>query len=166
MAAITKRGVALSGEGGFVPEMIKAVLERGMQAGLGQHLGYDKHEAAGRGSGNLRDGTTPKTVAIEVGDVQLDQLRDRNSSVALVLVSKGQRQIGGLADMIISLCAGGMTIWDIQAHLAAILGIELSHEMISKDHRRRRRGSDRVAVAAVGPDLLGHVSGRGGGHGL
>lgn len=132
LAATTERGVALTGEGGFLPEMIKAVLERGMQAELSEHLGYAKHDATGRGSGNSRNGTTPKTVATEVGDVQLDQPRDRNASFASALVPKGQRRLGGLEDMIISLYAGGMTIRDIQHHLAATLGTELSHETISK----------------------------------
>lgn len=112
--------------------MIKAVLERGMQAELAEHLGYDKHDPAGRGSGNSCNGTTPKTVVTEVGDVQLDQPRDRNASFTSVLVPKGRRRLGGVADMIISLYAGGMTIRDIQHHLAATLGTELSHETISK----------------------------------
>jgi putative transposase len=123
--------VTLTGEGGFLPEMIRAVLERGMDAELTDHLGYDRGDRAGHGSGNSRNGTTPKTVGTEVGDVVLDQPRDRNSSFASALVPKGARRLGGLEDMIISLYAGGMTIRDIQHHLAATLGTELSHETIS-----------------------------------
>ena len=96
LASAQERGVALTGEGGFLPEMVKAVLERGMDAELTQHLGYDKHDPAGRGSGNSRNGSTPKTVATEVGDVTLDQPRDRNSSFASALVPKGQRRLGGI----------------------------------------------------------------------
>lgn len=132
MAATDERGVSLTGEGGFLPEMIKAVLERGMSVELSDHLGYEKGDRAGHGSGNSRNGTTPKTVATEVGDVALDQPRDRNSTFASALVPKGARRLGGLEDMIISLYAGGMTIRDIQHHLAATLGTELSHETISK----------------------------------
>ena len=68
----------------------------------------------------------------EVGDLALDQPRDRNGSFASALVPKGARRLGGLEDMIISLYAGGMTIRDIEHHLAATLGTELSHETISK----------------------------------
>ncbi len=132
MAATDERGVALTGEGGFLPEMIKAVLERGMSAELTDHLGYLKGDPAGHGSGNSRNGTTPKTVATEVGDIDLDQPRDRNSTFNSALVPKGSRRLGGLDDMIISLYAGGMTIRDIQHHLASTLGTELSHETISK----------------------------------
>jgi transposase-like protein len=103
-----------------------------MEAELTGHLGYEKGDPAGNGSGNSRNGTTPKTVGTEVGDIALDQPRDRNSTFASALVPKGARRLGGLEDMIISLYAGGMTIRDIQHHLAATLGTELSHETISK----------------------------------
>ena len=131
MAATDERGLSLTGEGGFLPEMIKAVLERGMQAELTDHLGYEKGDPGGHGSGNSRNGTTPKNLGTEVGDIGLDQPRDRNSTFASALVPKGARRLGGLEDMIISLYAGGMTIRDIQHHLAATLGTELSHETIS-----------------------------------
>ena len=132
LAATEERGVSLTGEGGFLPEMIKAVLERGMAAELSGHLGYEKGDPAGRGSGNSRNGTTPKTVSTEVGEVVLDQPRDRNGSFASALVPKGARRLGGLEEMIVSLYAGGMTVRDIQYHLATTLGCELSHETISK----------------------------------
>lgn len=64
--------------------------------------------------------------------MQLDQPRDRNARFTLVLVPRGQRRLGGVEDMIISRYAGGMTIRDIQHHLAATLGTELSHWTISK----------------------------------
>ena len=80
---------------------------------------------------NSQNGTTPKTVHSEVGSIPLDIPRDRNSTFEPRLVPKGERQVGGLADMIISLYAGGMTIRDIRHHLAATLGTELSHETIS-----------------------------------
>jgi putative transposase len=111
--------------------MIKAVLERGMEAELTGHLGYDKGDRAGNGSGNSRNGSTFKTVGTEVGDIGLDQPRDRNSTFGSALVPKGARRLGGLEDMIISLYAGGMTIRDIQHHLASTLGTELSHETIA-----------------------------------
>ncbi|WP_306471286.1 transposase, partial [Actinotignum schaalii] len=58
----SERGIGLTGENGFLPELIKAVLERGMQAELTDHLGYEKHDRAGHGSGNSRNGTSPKTL--------------------------------------------------------------------------------------------------------
>jgi len=131
MAATDERGVSLTGQGGFLPELIKAVLERGMDAELSDHLGYERGDPAGRGSGNSRNGTTGKTVGTEVGDLRLDQPRDRNSSFGSALVPKGARRLGGLEDMIISLYAGGMTVRDIGHHLESTLGTDLSPEAIS-----------------------------------
>jgi transposase-like protein len=121
----------LTGDGGFVPAMIKAALERGLQAELTSHLGYEKHAADGRGTGNSRNGTSSKTLATETGEVQIDVPRDRAGSFTPMLVPKGARRLGGLDDIIVSLYAGGMTIREIEHHLATTVGTELSHETIS-----------------------------------
>lgn len=60
LASTSERGLALTGEGGLLPELIRSVLERGMRAELTDHLGYEKHDPAGRGSGNSRNGITPE----------------------------------------------------------------------------------------------------------
>jgi putative transposase len=132
MAQVDAGELQLTGEGGFLPGLIKAVLERGLAAELTGHLGYEKGDPAGRGSPNSRNGSTPKTIATEVGDVALATPRDRAGSFEPRLVPKGARRVGGLDEMIISLYAGGMTVRDIQAHLARTIGTELSHETISK----------------------------------
>src|ERR1700727_2553500 len=72
--------LALTGEGGFLPEMVKAVLERGLAAELTGHLGYEKGDPAGRGSPDSRNGTSPKTLATEIGPAPLDVPRDRDGS--------------------------------------------------------------------------------------
>jgi putative transposase len=128
-----RRGeVELTGSGGFISSLIKAVLERGLQAELAEHLGYGRHERSGNGSGNSRNGTSPKTLLSEIGPVPVDVPRDRAGSFTPQLVPKGERHLGsGLSDMIISLYAGGMTVRDIQAHLARTLGVELSHETVA-----------------------------------
>ena len=131
MAGVDEQGVSLTGVGGFLPELVKAVLERGMDVELTDHLGYERGDPGGWGSPNSRNGTTPKTVQTEVGPIGLDVPRDRTSSFSPALVPKGQRRLGGLDQMIISLYAGGMTVRDIQHHLARTLGTELSHETIS-----------------------------------
>jgi len=124
--------LALTGDGGVLPELVKAVLERGLTAELTGHLGYEKGDPAGRGSPNSRNGHSAKTVATEVGDVALAVPRDRAGSFEPRLVPKGARRTGGLDEMIISLYAGGMTIRDIGHHLHRTLGTELSHDTISK----------------------------------
>lgn len=125
------QGITLTGDGGLLPELVKAVLERGLAVELDDHLGYVKGDPAGRGSPNSRNGFTPKTVGTEVGPVPLGVPRDRQGSFEPRLVPKGARRLDGLDEMIISLYAGGMTIRDIQHHLASTIGTDLSPETIS-----------------------------------
>lgn len=132
MAKVATGQLALDGPGGFLPEMLKATLERGLAVELDDHLGYERGDPAGRGSPNSRNGTTPKTVASTVGDVPLAVPRDRAGTFAPALVPKGSRRLDGLDGMIISLYAGGMTVRDIEAHLARTIGTEISRETISK----------------------------------
>jgi putative transposase len=131
VAKMRGEGVRLSGPGGFLTEMLKAVLERGLRTELSEHLGYDRHDPAGRGSGNSRNGSTPKTVLTEVGPVPLDIPRDRAGTFSPTLVPKGERRLGGLSDIIISLYAGGMTVRDICHHLQRVYGTDLSPDTVS-----------------------------------
>ena len=130
-AQIDSGELDLTGDGGFIPAMIKAALERGMQTELTGHLGYAKGAPEASAVSNSRNGSSPKTVATQVGDVDLAVPRDREGSFTPRLVPKGSRRLGGLDEMIISLYAGGMTVRDIAYHLEATLGTELSHETIS-----------------------------------
>ncbi|MCL4144740.1 UNVERIFIED_CONTAM: hypothetical protein GTU68_056343 [Idotea baltica] len=99
---------------------------------MSQHLGYDRHASEGRGSGNSRNGTTPKTVTTEIGQVQLDVPRDRAGTFDPVTVAKHQRRLDGLSGNVISLYAKGLTTGEIQAHLEEIYDTNVSRETISK----------------------------------
>jgi transposase-like protein len=124
--------IEFDGPDGLIQQLIKTGLERGLQAELSDHLGYDKGDRLASEFDNSRNGSYPKTVATSVGDVDLDIPRDRLGTFTPRLVPVGSRRLGGLDDMIISLYAGGMTIRDIEHHLAATVGAELSRETISK----------------------------------
>lgn len=125
-------GVALTGAGGFLPELVKAILERGLSVELDDHLGYVKGDPSGRAVPNARNGSTPKTLATEVGTVLIDTPRDRKGSFEPRLVPKHARRLDGLESMIVSLYAGGMTDREIEHHLVSTLGVEMSRETISK----------------------------------
>ena len=131
-AKIDAGELELTGSGGFIPGLIKAALERGLQAELSEHLGYEKGSPEASLFTNSRNGLTSKTVATSVGAISLDSPRDRDGSFTPRLVPKGSRRLGGLDEMIVSLYAGGMTIADIEHHLATTIGTELSRETISK----------------------------------
>lgn len=125
-------GEPLTGHGGLLRGMLKATLERGLDTELSDHVGYDRGDPDGASFPNSRNGTYAKTVASEVGDIELAIPRDRNGTFTPMLVPKGVRRLDGLDSMIISLYAGGMTVRDIGHHLASTIGTELSHETLSK----------------------------------
>src|SRR5512142_2680768 len=125
-------GLSLTGPGGLLGRLTKVVLEGALEGELDAHLGYAKHDPAGRDGGNSRNGHRAKTLLTDVGPVEIDMPRDRDSSFAPVIVAKRQRRLTGVDDMVISLVAKGLTTGEVQAHLAEIYGAEVSRETISK----------------------------------
>lgn len=125
-------GVALTGEDGLLTSMVKEVLQAGLDVEMAEHLGYEPYEAAGRGSGNSRNGSYPKTVKTDVGPVELRMPRDREGTFEPVTVPKHVRRLEGLGANVLSLYAKGLTTGEIQAHLAEIYDTEVSRETISK----------------------------------
>jgi putative transposase len=130
IARAREQGVELLGEHGLLRQMTKAVLERGLAEELTEHLGYEPHERAG--TGNSRNGTTPKRLHTEAGTVDLEVPRDRAGSFEPRLVRKGQRRLDGLDRIVIGLYARGMTVRDIRAHLVEVYDVEVSPDLISK----------------------------------
>jgi len=132
VARARDEGVALTGDGGLLTDLMRSVLQRGLEVEMAEHLGYEPHAVEGRGSGNSRNGTYAKTVATEIGEVELAVPRDRNGTFEPQTVPKHTRRLDGLSGNVISLYAKGMTTGDIQAHLAEIYGTTVSRETISK----------------------------------
>lgn len=127
-----QQGVELLGEGGLLKQMTKAVLERALAEELTDHLGYEAGDPAGNGTGNSRNGYTPKKVLTEAGAVELDVPRDRNGTHEPMIVRKGQRRLDGIDKIVIGLYAHGMTVRDIRTHLLDIYEIDVSPDLISK----------------------------------
>jgi putative transposase len=112
---------------GLVDELKKALAERILNAELDHHLDQDDQQAAG----NVRNGTSPKTVLTDSGKLELSIPRDRHGRFEPALIAKYQRRFPGFDQKIIALYARGMTTRDIQAHLRELYGIEISPELVS-----------------------------------
>jgi transposase-like protein len=126
-------GLRLTGEGSMLGELVKAVLERALEAELTAHLGYERRGRAGHNSGNSRNGRISKNVRTGIGPVGLDVPRDRAGTFEPVLIPKRSGRIsGGLDDMVISLYAHGMTVRDILHHLQQVYGTRMSAEQVSR----------------------------------
>jgi putative transposase len=124
-------GLALTGPGGLLGRLTKVVLEGALEGELDAHLGYAKHDPAGRDGGNSRNGHRAKTVLTDVGPVEIAMPRDRDASFAPKIVAKRQRRLTGVDDLVISLVAKGLTTGEVQAHLAEVYGAEVSRDTIS-----------------------------------
>ena len=122
----------LTGENGLFKQLKKALIERALGAELTEHLGYEKGDPAGRGSGNSRNGTSSKSILTEDGEIEITVPRDRAGSFEPQLIAKGQTRFDGFDDKILSLYARGMTVREIQGHLAELYGAEVSPDLISR----------------------------------
>jgi len=126
-----QRPEQIVGENGLLKQLTKAILERAMNAELSQHLGYEKHEAAGYNSGNSRNGKSRKKIRGEFGELELETPRDREGTFEPKIVAKHQTRFTGFDEKIVSMYALGMTTRDIQSHLKEIYGVEVSAPLIS-----------------------------------
>lgn len=103
-----------------------------MEVELTEHVGYEPHQEPAGGAGNQRNGTSPKTLLAEHGEVQIDAPRDRNGRFEPRIVKKRQRRFVGFDDKILALYSRGLSTRDISAHLQEIYGVQVSRELISR----------------------------------
>ena len=102
VARARSEGVELTGDNGLFTALVRRVLQTGLEVEMTDHVGYERHAVEGRGSGNSRNGSYPKTVTTDIGKVDLRVPRDRNATFDPVTVPKGQRRLDGLAGQVIS----------------------------------------------------------------
>jgi putative transposase len=124
-------GLRLTGDGGLLAQLTQRVVESALDGEMDDHLGYGKHDPAGRNGGNSRNGKRGKTLLTEAGPVPIEVPRDREGSFEPQLVRKRQRRLSGLDDLVISLSAKGLTHGEICAHLAEVYGATVSKQTIS-----------------------------------
>src|SRR4051812_20717290 len=124
-------GLQLTGEGGLLQQLTKRVLESALDGEITDHVGYDKHDSVGKGSGNSRNGSRTKTVLTDVGPVEVRVPWDAAGTFEPQIVRKRQRRLCGVDDLVLSLSAKGLTHGEISAHLAEVYGTEVSKQTIS-----------------------------------
>jgi transposase-like protein len=128
-----EQGLSLTGPDGLLKQLTKTVLETALNEEMTEHLGYEKHDPVGTGTGNIRNGTRAKTVLTDTtGAVELDVPRDRAATFEPQIVKKRQRRLSGVDEVVLSLYAKGLTTGEISAHFAEIYGASVSKETISR----------------------------------
>ena len=124
-------GTPIDGVDGLLNQMTKAVLERALQGEMSHHLGYERDDPSGIGSGNSRNGLSTKTVSTTNGPVTISVPRDRNGEFEPQIVPKRKRRVGQIDELVLSCYARGMSTRDIEAHLSEVYGVNASRELIS-----------------------------------
>jgi len=128
-----EQGLSLTGPDGLLKQLTKTVLETALNEEMTEHLGYEKHDPVGAGTGNIRNGTRAKTVLTDTtGHVEIDVPRDRSATFEPQIVKKRQRRLSGVDEVVLSLYAKGLTTGEISAHFAEIYGASVSKETISR----------------------------------
>jgi transposase-like protein len=130
VAAARTQGVELTGPGGLLTGFTKQVLETALDVELGEHLGHERGERSG--TGNVRNGSSQKTLRTDVGEVRITVPRDRAGTFTPAVVPKHSRRLAGFDDAVLSLYAKGMTTGDIANHLADVYGTEVSRDLVSR----------------------------------
>ncbi|WP_141217090.1 transposase [Rhodococcus sp. 14-2483-1-2] len=121
------------GPNGLLKQLAKNVLETALEAEMAGHLGYGKHDVAGRG--NSRNSTRSKTVA------HRDRAgRDRRSTRYRVLVRAVDSQEAattpdGYRRDRMSLAARGLTIDEVSGHFHDLYGATVAHPTVEAFNR-------------------------------
>ena len=128
-----EQGLSLTGPDGLLKQLTKVMIETALDQELTEHLGHEKNTPAGNETGNVRNGSRPKTVLTEgTGQVGIEVPRDRDGTFEPQIVRKRQRRLGGVDEIILSLYAKGLTTGEISAHFAEIYGASVSKETVSR----------------------------------
>ncbi len=115
----------------YFRELYKQGVQHLLQAELDEHLGYEKHDPKGYGSGNSRNGTSKKTLKTSTGNIPIEVPRDRNSSFEPVVIPKHQTMSEKIEKAITGMYSRGMTTRDIEEQVKEIYGIEISETSVS-----------------------------------
>jgi putative transposase len=120
------------GPGGLLSQLTKRLVERAMEVELTDHLGYEPHQEPPGGTGNTRNGSTPKTLTTEHGAVEIRTPRDRQGTFEPKIVRKRQRRFEGFDDKILALYSRGLSTRDIEAYLRELYGVSVGRDLISR----------------------------------
>ena len=122
----------ITGPGGLITQLAGRVVEAALGAELSEHLGYPPGQGPPGAAGNVRNGSTPKTLKTELGEVVVRTPRDRQGSFEPRLVGKRQTRLAGLDERVLDLYAGGMSVRDIAEHLRRLYGVQVGRDTISR----------------------------------
>lgn len=123
--------MSLLGRGGLLQQLTKRFLEAPLEAEMDEHLGYGKHDPAGRDGGNSRNGYRSQDAVDRGRPGGPGGAAGPGGQLTPQVVAKRQRRLGGIDELVISLTAKGLTTGEVCAHLAEVYGAKVSRDHIS-----------------------------------
>jgi transposase-like protein len=115
----------------MLKEMLKNGVETLLEAELNEELGYEKYNSTSPKT-NYRNGSSKKRVRTDLGEIDLNIPRDRNSEFEPEIVPKNSKDLSAIEDKVISMYGKGLTTRDISDHIEDIYGIPLSAQTVSR----------------------------------
>lgn len=127
------KGVRTAKEAAALIAMFKKQFyETALAAELDEHLGYEKHDPEGYGSGNSRNGYTPKTLRSEHGELSLEIPRDREGTFEPRIIPKGRRIEREITDKLLMMYAAGLSTREASRLIEEMYQIEVTPALISR----------------------------------
>ncbi len=112
--------------------LFAGTIEQMLEAEMDEHLGYEKHSAAGNNSRNSRNGYGKKTIVSDYGECEIAVPRDRNGEFRPQVIEKRQTRTDEIEQKIRAMYAKGMSQRDIEDTIREIYGADVSQGMISR----------------------------------
>jgi len=103
-----------------------------LEGEMDNHLGHAKYERTENEMSNYRNGSTPKTVKSELGNIEIQTPRDRNGTFEPLIIPKRQTVTDKIEDSVMALYSKGMTTRDVEEQIDRIYGIRISDSEVSR----------------------------------
>jgi putative transposase len=113
-------------------KLLKMTVEAALSAELEHHLGYPPHAVVGHNSGNSRNGSSPKVLKGNHGEVLIETPRDRLGTFEPEIIKKGQTRITGMDEKMLCLYAKGLSTRDIVEAFREMYDAEISAGLVSQ----------------------------------
>lgn len=116
----------------FIDNLIQPLYQKMLDTELENMLDYAKYEHK-KDKDNSRNGyCKSKKVQTKYGTIDIKTPRDRNGKFNPIIIPKGENRLGQFEDIVISLCAKGMSYRDISDMLKKIYGVQISKDQVQK----------------------------------
>lgn len=117
----------------FLDALVEPLYQKLLDTELENMLDYSKYEHKKDKDDNCRNGyCKEKNVQTRYGTIKIKTPRDRNGKFDPVIIPKGENRLGQFEDIVLSLCAKGMSYRDISDMLKKIYGIKISKDQVQK----------------------------------